>query len=173
MSQAAAFGVAPLRAALLKDPIAFLSAEHRRQMALLRHLERLAHAKRARAARVMAGALLRWLTEELPLHIADEEQSLYPRLRRHDAAVVDRLSAEHRRDAQLAAATIRALRRIVAGVGEPSDLARDGASFAKLHRQHLEAEEVTVMPLSRRLLTAEEQADLADEMARRRGLAEG
>jgi hemerythrin-like domain-containing protein len=170
MSTAAAFGVAPLRAALLEDPIAFLSAEHARQMALLGHLERLARAPRARTARVMAGALLRWLTKELPVHVADEEQSLYPRLRRHDAAVVERLSAEHRRDARLAADTVRGLRAIATGEAVGDEALRGAATFARLHRQHLRVEEATVMPLSRQMLTRGEQADLAHEMARRRGL---
>uniref|UniRef100_UPI0022EA7093 hemerythrin domain-containing protein n=1 Tax=Falsiroseomonas oryzae TaxID=2766473 RepID=UPI0022EA7093 len=101
------FGVAPLAQALIADPVAFLSAEHARQLVLLAHLERLARAPAARGARVMAQALLRWLTQELPLHIADEEHSLYPRLRPHDAAgALERLAAEHQRDARLAAATV-------------------------------------------------------------------
>jgi hemerythrin-like domain-containing protein len=167
----AGFGVAPLRASLLGDPVAFLSAEHGRQLALLSHLERLARAPRARSARVMAAALLRWLTEELPVHIADEERSLYPRLRRFDAPAVARLAAEHRRDARLAAGTARELRAIVAGT--PPDALRDAADFARRHRQHLEFEEATIMPLSRRMLTGEERADLAAEMAGRRGLHGG
>lgn len=170
MAAAAAFGVVPLQAALLADPIAFLSAEHGRQMALLSHLERLARAPKARAARVMAQALLRWLTEELPVHIADEEHSLYPRLRRHDAAAMDRLSAEHRRDARLAASTIEGLRAIAAGEDVLPRCLRAAAAFARLHRQHLELEEATVMKRLRTVLTREELADLADEMARRRGL---
>lgn len=170
MTAAEIFGVAPLHATLLEDPVAFLSAEHARQMALLGHLERLARAPRAKAARVMAQALLRWLTEELPVHIADEEHSLYPRLRRHDAALVDRLSAEHERDARLAEGTIKALRALAAGEDIPAAALEDAAAFARLHRRHLELEEATVMQLSRGMLTREEQADLAGEMVRRRGL---
>jgi hemerythrin-like domain-containing protein len=170
MPTIAAFGVAPLRAALLGDPIAFLSAEHSRQMVLLGHLERLARAPRARAARVMAGALLRWLTEELPVHIADEERSLYPRLRPHDPAMVDRLSADHRRDARLAAGTVRNLRAIAAGEEIETDTMRDAALFARLHRHHLELEEATAMPLATQRLSPAALADLAEEMAQRRGL---
>jgi hemerythrin-like domain-containing protein len=165
-----AFGVVPLPTALLEDPIAFLSAEHGRQMALLGHLERLARAPRAKAARVMAEALLRWLTEELPLHIADEEHSLYPRLRAYDAPLLHRLSAEHERDARLGASTVTGLRAMAAGQEAPAACLADMAAFARLHRQHLELEEATVMRLSRERLTRQEQAALAAEMARRRGL---
>lgn len=171
MPSDATFGVAPLRAALLEDPLAFLSAEHGRQMALLAHLERLARAPRARAARVMAQALLRWLTEELPVHVADEEHSLYPRLRRHGAALVDRLLAEHARDARLVAGTVAGLRAIAAGERVPEAFPGDAAAFARRHRQHLGLEEaVVVMELSRKTLTREEQARLGEEMARRRAL---
>lgn len=170
MSTAVAFGVAPLRAALLDDPIAFLSAEHSRQMALLSHLERPVRAPRAKTNRVMAGALLRRLTEELPVHIADEEPPLYPRLHRHAAAMVDRLSAGHQRDTGLATRMIRDLRAIAAGEGIRADTLRDAAVFARLHRHHPESADGTVMPLARRLLSPAEQTELAGEMAQRRRL---
>ncbi|MGG5811148.1 hemerythrin domain-containing protein [Falsiroseomonas sp. CW058] len=171
---APAFGVAPLARALLEDPVAFLSAEHGRQMALLSHLERLVRAPAARGARVMAQALLRWLGDELPLHIADEECSLYPRLRALDqGGTLDRLSADHRRDARLAATTMGALRRMAAGE-EAGQRELDAAvEFARLHRRHLELEEATIMPLARDGLSAETKASLAREMATRRGLAGG
>ena len=64
--------VAPLQRALLEDPLAFLSAEHARQTVLLGHLERVARAPLARAARVLAAMLLGWLTVELPTIDASE-----------------------------------------------------------------------------------------------------
>jgi len=165
------FGVARLGDALLEDPVAFLSAEHARQMALLAHLDRLARAPGARGARVMATALLRWITEELPLHIADEEQSLYPRLRRHgqDASLV-RLSAEHRRDAFFMPAVTRGLRAIAAGTVADYEFLDAATGFARLHRQHLDHEEATIMPLARAVLAREEAEALAAEMAVRRGM---
>lgn len=173
MSAAISFGLAPSHAALLRDPLGFLAAEHRRQRAVLGHLERLARAPRARTARAMAAALLRWLAEELPLHIADEEQSLHPRLRRHEPAVVERLAAGQRRDAHLAAGMATELRALAAGRDPGIAPLRDAADFARLHRHRLALEEETVIPLSRRLLTNEETAALAAEMAQRRGLEGG
>lgn len=171
MAAPATFGVAPLRQALLADPIAFLSAEHARQMALLGHLERLARAPTARGARVMAGVLLRWLREELPLHIADEERSLYPRLQPHDArGTVPRLSAEHRRDAELAATCLLGLRAIAGGAQAGQGFQPSATEFARLHRRHLDLEEETVMPLAREVITGEALRALATEMAARRGI---
>src|SRR5689334_20846720 len=108
--------VAPLAPALIRDPVAFLSAEHGRQLVLLAHLDRLARAPAGRGSRAMAQALLDWFGGELPMHVADEEQSLHPRLRPHDASgVVERLSREHQRDAVLAQAALPGLRALAAG----------------------------------------------------------
>jgi hemerythrin-like domain-containing protein len=171
MSAAAAtgFGVAPIGRALLDDPVAFLSAEHARQLALLAHLERLLRAPGARGARVMAQALLGWLQRELPMHVADEELSLYPRLRQHDpAGLLARLSADHRREAPLAAETTRLLRAVARGEVPPRGSPGAAAEFAQMLRRHLEFEEAEVMPLARAALSAETRRRLATEMAARR-----
>lgn len=165
------FGVAPLAPRLLEDPLAFLVAEHGRQMALLAHLDRLARAPAARGARAMAAALLRWLTEELPLHIADEERSLYPRLLPHDSkGVIRRLRAQHRRDGRLARQTVEGLRRLVAGEDAGQGFAAAASGLARLHRAHLEQEEAQLTPLARAVLTPDALRELAGEMAARRGL---
>jgi iron-sulfur cluster repair protein YtfE (RIC family) len=166
------FGVAPLASGLLADPVAFLSAEHARQMALLGHLDRLVRAPMARGARMMAQVLLRWLTEELPVHIADEERSLYPRLRPHDTAgTIHRLSGEHRRDARLVAEVVRGLRDLAVGGHVGRAFLSAAADFVRGHRQHLELEEAAVAPLARAVLDADAMAALALEMAERRSLS--
>lgn len=171
MPAPAAFGIAPLTQALLADPIAFLLAEHARQLALLGHLERLARAPAARGARVMAGVLLRWMEEDLPMHIADEEGSLHPRLRPHDAGgALVLLAADHRRDAAMVAACLPGLRAIAAGRPAPPGFEAGVAGFLRLHRRHLEAEDRTVMPLARAVIDGDALRAMAHEMAARRGL---
>ncbi|GGG27934.1 hypothetical protein GCM10010964_14850 [Caldovatus sediminis] len=161
--------VAPIQAALLDDPLAFLSAEHARQTALLGHLERVAREPQARAARGIAVVLLRWLTRELPLHVADEERSLYPRLAAFDeAGVLDELREEHRRDRRLIADIASGLRRIArGGVPEPG-FAEAAREFVAGHRKHLAHEETVLTPLARRWLGPEAMAALAAEMVARR-----
>lgn len=162
--------VAPLQAALLEDPIAFLWAEHARQRVLLGHLERIARAPEARGARQLASALLHWLTRELPTHIADEELSLYPRLRAHDAqGVLAKLSREHVRDRAPARRLAGGLARIVAGEAPGAEFAAEALRFAAQHRAHLTTEEREVTPLARRALDPAATAALAAEMAERRG----
>ena len=165
------FGVAPLSADLLDDPVAFLAAEHVRQTVLLAHLERLARRPGAPAASSMAQGLLHWLSEELPLHIADEEASLYPRLAPHDAdGILATLSAEHRRDAQLVAGALHTLRGIAAGEPQQTEALSAILAFVQLHREHLAVEEARIMPLARAVLTPAARLALAGEMTVRRGL---
>lgn len=162
--------VAPLRAALLADPIAFLSAEHARQTVLLSHLERVVRAPRARGARALAAALLEWLTCDLPVHIADEEASLYPRLQPHDReGVLARLSQEHQRDRAAVQAVVAGLGQVIAGAAPEGGFAEAASAFIAGHRAHLALEEAAVTPLAQQVLAPDGIAALAAEMAARRG----
>lgn len=167
----AGFGVAALSADLLDDPLAFLSAEHVRQTVLLSHLERLARRPAGPAAAAMAQGLFLWLKDELPLHFADEEASLYPRLAPHDpAGTLAALAADHQRDTQLAGAVLETLRRIAAGEALAPDALAAVLGFVRLHREHLAVEEAKIMPLARAVLTPAAKLALAGEMTVRRGL---
>lgn len=167
------FGVAPLAPALIADdPLGFLSAEHARQMVLLAHLDRLARGPAARGARAMADAVLRWLRDEMPLHIADEERSLLPRLAPHDRrGALARVRDEHERDRRLALDVAAGLAALVDGDAPGPRFAEAAGEFARLHRAHLEFEERAVMPLARQSLGAAERAALSQEIAARRGAA--
>jgi hemerythrin-like domain-containing protein len=161
--------VTPIQAALLDDPLAFLSAEHARQTALLAHLERVVREPQARAARGLAAVLLRWLTRELPLHIADEERSLYPRLAAFDEeGVLEQLREEHRRDRRLIADIAAGLRRVAGGGMPEPGFVEAAREFIAGHRRHLAHEETVLAPLARRWLGPEAMAKLAAEMIARR-----
>jgi hemerythrin-like domain-containing protein len=161
--------VAPIQAALLADPIAFLWAEHARQRVLLGHLERIARAPAARGARALAAALLQWLRHELPTHLADEEQSLYPRLAPHDSrGVLARLSAEHERDRYSARDVVQSLASLAEGAAPGAGFTQVALRFAADHRRHLAWEEAEVTPLARRALDEDATAALAEEMLHRR-----
>ncbi len=164
--------VAPLQAALLQDPVSFLSAEHARQTVLLGHLERVARDPVRRGARVLAAALLGWLTTELPLHIADEERSLYPRLAGHDRnGVLPRLQQDHRRDQAAMAELLHGLRCAALGQMPGPEFGRTARDFASGHRRHLQLEEAEVTPLAHAVLDAAQLRALAAEMLQRRGRA--
>ncbi|HEV7267455.1 MAG TPA: hemerythrin domain-containing protein [Falsiroseomonas sp.] len=154
---------------LLADPLDFLSAEHARQRALLGHLERLARKPSGPARVAMARALAAWLACELPLHLRDEEESLYPRIA-STAGPVTRTLAEENRAAAASRAELRAELALIATGHRPSDRFTPAAlEFAAGYRRHLAVEEFEVMPAARRSLSGIACDAITREMAARRG----
>jgi hemerythrin-like domain-containing protein len=154
--------------ALLADPLAFLAAEHARQRALLGHLERLAsHRTGSRVA--IARALAAWFACELPLHLRDEEESLYPRIAGSEITAMQTLVEENRATAALRTALRADLAHIAAG-HRPSDrFAHAALEFVAFYRRHLAVEELQVMPAATSRLGSTDRAGVAREMAERRG----
>jgi hemerythrin-like domain-containing protein len=155
---------------LLRDPLAFLSAEHARQRALLGHLERLARQPGGPAHGPIARALAAWFACELPLHVADEEDSVYPRLgvqaarRYRDLTRCPATAPEAR-------ATLRAALAAIATGHPPADgFAETALAFVAAYRRHLTIEEEEIMPLARRSLRGAVCSAIAREMAARRHL---
>ena len=86
----------------LGDPVEFLYTEHASIVDWCHRLATLADDPTADDAPRLAASLLDFLNETLPLHIADEEEELFPRLKRrapHDErlmSVIEQLQMEHR-----------------------------------------------------------------------------
>jgi hypothetical protein len=157
-----------ISADLLADPLAFLSAEHARQRALIGHLARLARQPGAPGHGAIARALAAWFACELPLHLRDEAESLHPRLAAFAPALVADLAAAgaalDARRPKLRAA----LAALATGHRAPAAFRDDALGFAGSYRQHLAREEAELMPLARERLGALDCAAIATEMAARR-----
>jgi hemerythrin-like domain-containing protein len=153
---------------LLADPLDFLSAEHARQRALLGHLERLARNPMGPAPAAIARALAAWLACELPLHLRDEEESLYPRLAAVAGPLIRDLTEENRAAAALRTALRAELALIATGRRPSHRFAADALDFAALYRRHLAVEDDAVMPAARRSLDAMICRAITREMAARR-----
>jgi hemerythrin-like domain-containing protein len=159
----------------LRHPIEFLFAEHDRQRVLCASLERLAADP---SSAETAAMVLAYYESELPRHVADEEQDLFPALRRRclpdDAigSILDLLDSEHETDHELFHRLVPALRTIAAGgrLAEPVAFAADARAFSILQRRHLAWENGTVLPMARGRLTSEDQRTLARSFAARRGV---
>jgi hemerythrin-like domain-containing protein len=157
-----------LDTALIADPLAFLAAEHARQRALLGHLERLA-SNRTGSRVAIARALAAWFARELPLHLRDEEESLYPRIAGSGTPAMQALLEGNRATAALRETLQADLAHIAAG-HRPSDrFAASALEFVARYRRHLAVEDVQVMPTATRMLDSGERAGIAREMAERRG----
>ncbi len=163
-----------------RHPIEFLFKEHDRLLEILATLELLAHDCTADRAPENAALVLGYLEHEMPLHIADEEEDLFPLLTRRCAPedeideLVALLSSEHETDENHYLALLAPLRAIVNGRPPPNPMrfAADARAFAVLQRRHLGWENGTVLPLARRRLTAADMAELGRKMAERRGISD-
>jgi hemerythrin-like domain-containing protein len=153
--------------ALLADPLSFLAAEHARQRVLLGHLERLA-SNRTGSRVAIARALAAWLACELPMHLRDEEDSLYPRIGSEGGPAIASLVEENRATAALRASLRAELASIAAGNGPSDFFASAAVAFAVAYRRHLDREDRDVMPLARHSLNSAARRSITREMAARR-----
>lgn len=166
--------------ALLKEPLEFLFAEHYRHRQMCKILEYLAVEPAFDAS--LIAATDDFIRYDLALHVIDEEEDLFPLLRRRCEPdddiedVLGRLSADHALDQQLA----QAVRSIFALALErrtpPSALPGGAEALLKLAKQekgHMALENAVVMPLARRRLTVDDLEALSLRLAARRGVAAG
>lgn len=165
------------------DPIGLLTDCHRRIEAFLGALARLASEGRGRELspehRASLEKALRYFREAAPKHTADEEKTLFPRLRacgkpEIDAMLsrVESLERDHAR-ADLAHAEIDRLGQAWLAAGTLSD--RDAARMAELldeltllYRDHIALEEGAVFPQAAAILNESDRKAMGEEMAARR-----
>jgi len=119
----------------------------------------------------------RYFREALPLHVADEEESVAPRLSRTDAATVAtvaRLRGEHASHHALVADVTNLCDELAKSPARRAELApRLGAAAADLSQlleSHLQWEEEALFPLMPQL-GADHHLAILSEMRRRRGSA--
>ena len=124
---------------------------------------------------------LRYFREAAPRHNADEEESLFPRLRLLPdldvgcvLADLARLEQEHRWAAPLHMEVDHVGRKWLAD----GELGRDEAQafrtavekLAAMYHTHIEFEDSVLFPLANRVLGAAQATEIAAEMAKRRNL---
>lgn len=171
--------IEPLAIELLARPLDFLHGEHYRQRCVLGHLDQLAATDSDAARRAIAKAVLDFLKQDLPIHIADEEMDLFPRLRAQCAAddnvdaLLGILTAEHEADEALAQAVATGLEQLLAGprreiTGELQAAIR---AYVETQRRHLAWENAIILPLAAKRLQPADLRAMARSMAVRRGVA--
>lgn len=167
------------------SPIELLSDCHRRIERFLRILVEVAEQGKGG---VMSGEqglawqnALDYFQNSGPRHTADEEESLFPRLRRtnqpeiHDAlAEMQRLEADHEQAAEwhdlVEQLGRKWLSEGVLAAGDSDRLARALADLTELYRRHIALEDNSLFPVAAAALGDTEKADIGREMARRRGI---
>jgi hemerythrin-like domain-containing protein len=167
------------------DPTALMSDCHRRIEMFLNTL-RLAGDFGGRTLieeeRLALEAALRYFREAAPKHNADEEESLFPRVRALADPEVQsllqelaRLEQEHRWAAPLHAEVENLGREWLARGRLAPDQARAFqsavASLVSMYRTHIEFEDKVLFPLAARVLPLDQRAQVAQEMAQRRNVS--
>jgi hemerythrin-like domain-containing protein len=162
------------------DPLGMLSACHRRierQLATLDRLQRhLPEHGCDTDARAAARGILRYFDSAAPNHHADEEASVFPRLRRAAPGRADALIAELEREHRTLAANWRRLRPLLAGIaaGAHANLSpKQVAEVRAAYEGHIAKEEDGLIPLAAQALDAAALAQVGSEMAARRGVIAG
>lgn len=159
----------------LAQPLDYIFAEHFRQRVLCNVLDTIASGRSTE--RTLLQAAICFLKTDFAPHVCDEEEDLFPLLRRRaepdDEVVqlIDRLSEEHAADKLDAQEIIEGLQGLLRKTGRvPATLAKLLRRFAANERHHLTVENAIILPLARLRLTREDLWSLGHRMAQRRGL---
>lgn len=164
------------------EPTGLLSDCHRRIemfMGSLERLSRLIDRQLEDNARAALDSALRYFREAAPKHTADEEQSLFPRLRQLQhpevqAAIgtLEPLEKEHRRADSLHTEIDELGRRCLAqgslSQSEADRFRQAVADLASIYKEHIRIEDELVFPVAGRVLSDTDKAAIAGEMASRR-----
>lgn len=161
---------------LLLNPLDYILADHTRLRVLCRLCDHLADAKAFDAD--AAERIVLHIDRDLALHVTDEEEDLFPLLRRRATEASDlkevlgRLTLEHAAENRLANALLEGLRTHVVRIAAKADdsLRINLHAFSRSQHQHLALENATILPLSKVLLSKEDLNELAKSMAARRGI---
>lgn len=169
------------------DPIGMLSDCHRRIERFLETLIAIAQEAQGQPLeteqRSALETSLRYFREAAPRHTADEEESLFPRLRRVNSpeaqaalARVDSLEQDHeqaeRKHSEVERLGQEWLSRGQLAAGQVARLQELLAELSVLYQRHIRIEDTEVFPSAKRLLSADERTLIGAEMAARRGVSE-
>ncbi len=158
------------------DPVDWIVDDHLRQRTICHVLERIARNPRHGGTSDLEDASL-YLQDELPLHVADEEDDLVPLLGLR-CEIGDRfgeisvaLRENHESERKLALAVLPEIRRILAGepLANPVQFFGNALRLCAIIRRHLVWENAVLVPLARKRLKNPDFPYLAQKMANRRG----
>lgn len=164
------------------DPTGLLSDCHRRIEMFLKSLQQVAKIidrPLSDGAREALESALRYFRESAPKHTADEEESLFPRLRQVNDptveaafATLDKLEGDHRKaeslHAEVDALGLKCLSQQCLPVAEANRFRQGVDDLAAIYGEHIRVEDEVVFPAAKLQLSHTQQSAIANEMASRR-----
>lgn len=169
--------IEPMPKEMVREPLEWLFAEHFRHRQWCKLIDALARSGSYDETGLEAA--IAFLRHDLPLHILDEEEDLFPLLRRRARPeddierILGILSSDHRIDEDRVRHLLRGLTTAYEARNAPGlnpDLRALMLEFAGMERRHVALENAIVLPLARLRLTAEDLMALSGRLAARRGL---
>jgi len=162
----------------IRHPIDCIADHHLVEREVCALLDRLADPNGKAVSRADLAEVIDFLTTELPLHLTDEAEDLFPRMRARcepedeiDRAI-DRLQAEHAHAGKETEGVLAVLRVLQSGTVEiDGEMRRALSEFAAHARRHLIFENAIILPIARARLTDQDLADMRLAMTRRREAA--
>lgn len=167
----------PLPLELLREPLVWFFAEHYRHRDVCKRL--LLMARTVVQEPDALEEIHDFLDYDLAVHVIDEEDDLFPLMRRrcepddHIESVLGMLSGEHASDLQQAT-VVRTL--VAKAIAEGRGLAAYADAWAVIEpfcisqKRHIAIENAVVLPIARLRLTAVDLRGLGQRLAARRGL---
>jgi len=166
------------------EPTGLLSDCHRRVEMFIAALEQVADVSDRELTADTRRSLdlaLRYFREAAPKHTADEEISLFPRLRgisdeelQSALARLDELESDHRWAEPLHATAERlgtkCLQERQLSTGDAKEFRGAVHRLHEMYRRHIEVEDREVFPVAKKLLSEQAKSEIANEMKERRGL---
>lgn len=164
---------------MLRNPLEIIEYAHQAQAELCDALERIADGLPDDVDRRLCSRVSASLRFEIPLHHRDEDEALFPQLRRRawpsDSmdAILDRLSREHDTDADLGGELAEWLDHLAEGkrLANPDMVGYMLRGFFESYRRHLHWENTLVLPVARRRLSEEDFTFIARVMKKNRAEA--
>jgi iron-sulfur cluster repair protein YtfE (RIC family) len=161
-----------------QDAVELLSGCHDRIRRFLILARRLATTSSVAEAeiRVVASQIRRYFASAFPLHVADEEETIEPRLAGHHVDnALDQMRADHVEHAQLVRPLVALCEKLERDPGQlpalATQLADVATRLALVLEAHLALEERIIFPALRRLSQGERDA-IRDAMRARREIAQ-
>jgi hemerythrin-like domain-containing protein len=169
---------------LLREPIEYIFADHYRMRQIIATMDRFLtegiYAQPPMDDAIIADmtVIQAYLRDELPPHIADEEEDLFPCLEQRSQndsdtkQILATLHQEHEEDFALLPPLIAGHGDLLAGreVAARELFETSVVRFVETQRRHVIWENNIVLPLARRRLSTEDMEKIGRDMAARRGI---
>lgn len=172
-------GITPARSVTSsRNAVDLLTDCHQKIRHFTQVVQKLAHAEGSPLPEISAAAegAYRYFTVSLPLHEADEEESLHPRLLAHGGPEVttalDAMFHQHQAIDDLVQRLLPVLRLVASNPAALPQAHGELCTFSKtlleVFRGHLDLEEKVIFPAVAQTLSSASQSELLAEMQQRR-----